>query len=468
MAAGEEADRTMDAARHRRLSELFAEALAKPVEDRAAWLDAACLDDPDLHARVTAMLAADAGRVQPLETPASVLDFEAAVGPAHEPPESVGPFRLGRRIESGGAGAVYEAEQERPRRKVAVKLIRARAQNARQDALLERESELLGRLRHPAVAQVYQAGRQRDARVDFAWLAMELVDGEPITEHCVRAGLDLRERVRLFLRVCAGVDYAHRCGVVHRDLKPAHVLVDRSGNPKILDFGIAGVQGRAGTEPCPVGTPRYMPREQALSASAPDACEDVYALGVILFELLSGEVQPEVTCCSDAEWIDLVRSGGLRPEPEALRRALLPLDLRLIVARALESEPADRYASVAALGADLERWQGNWPVSVRPAGPGYRLRCFARRNRAVTAALAVAGLGLASIAAMSYRFGVQEHGLRTDANAQRQVAQFRALEARRSAYFAHLSSAFAALSEGQPIEARRAFAQAPTGFGLWE
>lgn len=322
-------------------------------------------------------------------------DLARASSPA--PPREVIPgYTLVREIGRGGMGIVYEAEQQQPQRAVAVKMIRERAlADGHRVRLFEREIETLARLRHPAIASIYEAGRTANGR---HYYVMELVRGVPLTEYVRLHRLALAPLLRLFGRVCQAVHYAHQRGVIHRDLKPHNIIIDADGNPKILDFGLARLgqaNGAIGTATAEVGkilgTLPYMSPEQArISPGAVaeiDVRTDVYGLGVILFELLTGELPYDVASVPPAEALRIICEEPPR-RPRLVNRALRP-DLETIVLKALAKEPARRYDSPAALAEDIERFLADQPIRARPPSTAYLLAKWLARHRSTVPFVAV-------------------------------------------------------------------------------
>lgn len=361
---------------------------------------------PEEQARVLAMLRAD-GSTTGLDDARGGIDLVAAL--TEDPSDDADPlptlrgyYRVIRLIGEGGSGAVYEAEQASPRRRVAIKAIRAGLASRRAVRRLRAEADILARLHHPGIAQVFEAGLGEEHQTDQAFIVMELVEGLPIHRHAERAGLDRRARVSLMLQVCQAVEHAHQRGVIHRDLKPANILVDGQGQAKVLDFGVARLLSNDGeaadvTEHgAVVGTLGYMSPEQASGRSqSVDVRSDVYALGAILYELLSGRPALDLHNASLTEALRLIEVQT--PRPLGAVDGSLRGDLSVIVARALEKDPARRFPSVAALAEDLQRSIDGRPILSRPQSTLYVVARHARRHWLITtlaAALALTMLGV--------------------------------------------------------------------------
>jgi serine/threonine protein kinase len=386
-----------------RLQALFAEVRGREPEERATLLDHACADDPALRAEVDRLLAAHDQAEREFTPPnlaAAIGRTEASAG-AHRIGSRIGPFRLERLIAEGGMGSVYEARQDNPERTVALKVIRSGLATPRALRRFEHEANILARLQHAGIAQIFEAGTFLSDRGEQPYFAMELIRGKPLDRYAEAHGADTRRRVELLARVCDAVHHAHQKGVIHRDLKPANILVDASDQPKILDFGVAratesdvqaaSVRTLTGEL---LGTVLYMSPEQL--AGDPDDLDlrcDIYALGVVGFQLLSGRLPLDVRRKSLVEAARVIRD-----EPPttlgSISRALRG-DLDTILAKALEKEQDRRFQSAAELAADLRRYLADEPILARPPSAAYQLRKFVRRNKALVAGLVAVFITLA-------------------------------------------------------------------------
>jgi len=418
----------VDATRFRRLRDAVEAALSQPPAQRDEELQRRCAGDQELLAEARALVALerDVGAL----TGAAAEQIRAAadvVLTADRGPETVGPYRILDQLGEGGMGVVYRAEQSGALvRTVALKLIRAGWSNPRVVSRFATERLALARMEHPNIACVFDAGTTADGR---PWFAMELVDGEPLNTWCDARRLDLRDRVRLFVAVCRGVQHAHQKGIIHRDLKPTNVLVSGSSGepvPKIIDFGIAKALAEpyAATAPATMagqmlGTLEYLsPERIAGQDDGADTRADVYSLGVMLFELLSGRLPfdrsalgrltpaapgaatgavdpPRLAAAVRADRRRTTQVAANRRTDAVTLQRRLRGDLDWIDARALAPRPEQRYATVQELQLDLERYLAGEAVVAGPPGALYRLRKAARRHRT---ALAVAAVVLVSLA----------------------------------------------------------------------
>lgn len=431
----------MEDTRWRQLKGLFFDALEIPIQKRDAWLEQ--LADPVLRAELMQLLDDDAGRLSVLDVPlghlAQLVDEEATASHG----QRLGPYRLVEELGRGGMGTVYLAERDDGafQQQVALKVVR---QGLATDDLVrrfEQERQILASLNHPHIARLFDGGTT-DAGIPY--FAMECIDGAPITTYCDARQLSVDERLRLFQGACRAVQYAHQNLIVHRDLKPSNMLVTPEGQLKLLDFGIAKLLASEQADPLKtqtglrVMTPAYASPEQ-LRGEAISTATDVYALGVVLYELLTGQrpydeapdlqaltstlpsrPSTAVTETIDGEALSVARSTTI----ERLHRKLAG-DLDTIVLKALRPEPTRRYASAEAFLDDIQRHLDGLPVRARKDTVGYRVRKFVTRHRVgvIAAALGLVvliGAGLFH----SVRVSQERDVARQEAEKAEQVTQF--------------------------------------------
>lgn len=308
----------------------------------------------------------------------------------------MGRYVLERLLGEGATGRVFAAVQKNPRRAVAIKLLRPGLQShKRTTERFLREAELLAKLDHPGIARVFESGIAVLPWGPQAFIAMELIDGMPLTEFAARQKLSIAAKLDLLAKVCDAVEYSHAHGVIHRDLKPSNVLVLPDGQPRVLDFGVAhAIYDETGTQPTLggdlVGTLAYMCPEYASGSDQGGTHCDVYSLGVMAYELISG-FRPVNT--EGVRLWDAVRAIREHRFPSLRQREPdCGIDLDLVVDKALRADPADRYQTAAAFAADLRRVLENRPVSVRRPTPLYRFGRLLRRTprRTIAAGMMVA------------------------------------------------------------------------------
>lgn len=381
-------------------------ALACTPATRSALLDRECGGDVAMRREVESLLAASSAAGDFLESPMIVLGRGGVAVPESKPPTRIGNYHIIRRLGAGGMGIVYLAEQSNPKRRVALKVIRTAAVGARSHMRFAREAEVLGRLKHPGIAQIYEAGQATTDGEDRAFIAMEYVDGETLTDYIDRTRPAVTERLESFAVICDSVHHAHQKGIIHRDLKPGNILVQqedtvsgRKPMPKVLDFGIARIiddDSAAVTLSAPqhiIGTLMYMSPEQLEGDGREvDTRSDVYALGVVGYELLSGALPYDVRGKPSTEIIRRITDSA--PTPLGHIDGRFSGDLETIFAKALEKDPQRRYDSTAAFAEDIRRFLNKQPIAARPPSTWYQLNKFAQRNSGLVAGVLAAIIGL--------------------------------------------------------------------------
>jgi non-specific serine/threonine protein kinase/serine/threonine-protein kinase len=418
---------------------IFLAALEKEApQERAAYVEKACAGQPDLRRRLRELLEAHEESRGPLDSPPVGLQVITHLAAITERPGTVlGPYKLLEQIGEGGMGLVFVAEQQRPvRRRVALKLIKPGMDSKQVLARFEAERQALALMDHPHIARVHDGGTTDSGRPYFV---MELAKGVPITDYCDQNCLTPRQRLGLFLDVCAAVQHAHQKGIIHRDLKPSNIMVtvhDVTPVVKVIDFGIAKATGAQLTDQTTythfaqmVGTPLYMSPEQAgLSGLDVDTRSDVYSLGVLLYELLTGTTPCAAEALKRAGQDELRRiireDEPTRPSARLSTLALAELstvaerrgadpkklsqavrgELDWIVMRCLEKDRNRRYESASALAADVQRYLNDEAVQACPPSAGYRLRKLAWRNRrSLVTAGVILGALVAAIAVSAWQ-----------------------------------------------------------------
>ena len=461
MSSGTEspADNPMSEVDHKRARELFLKAIELDDIEQREMLARIAAEDRALHAEIAELLsyhdAGDTAGPGQLAGLSALLDHDS--GDPDPLPEIEG-YVVHRRIGEGGMGSVYEAEQLRPvHRSVALKLLKRGLDTRQIVARFQAERQALAMMDHPNIARVFDAGESRSGRPFFA---MELVRGEPITEFCDRRGLTPAQRLPLFVAACEAVQHAHQKGIIHRDLKPSNILVESFESRsvvKVIDFGIAKALRPTGAETSHtqlgqlLGTPEYMSPEQAdVTAGDVDTRTDVYALGVVLYELLTGALPLQIPSSEPglvAAFRAIREQQPPRPstrvstlgakaqaiaaerhtDPHSLTR-MLRRELDWICLKALDKDRERRYASASELSADIERYLRREPVLAGPPSTLYRMRTFVRRNRlAVGAAAALSAallLGLIGTSVALLRAQRAETEARQQERNAREVAQF--------------------------------------------
>ncbi len=487
----------------RSAAEIFHEAREMAPEKREGYLVGACGKDLALRSKVEALLKADAeaGNFMASPTAGAAAQPEAALS-QEQPGGQIGRYKLLEQIGEGGMGTIWLAEQREPvKRRVALKIIKLGMDTKQVIARFEAERQALALMDHPNIAKVLDAGSTETGRPYFV---MEYIRGVPILEYCDTARLDMRARLELFTSVCHAIQHAHQKGIIHRDIKPSNVLVtlhDGVPVPKVIDFGIAKATNSELTEKTlftehrqMIGTPAYMSPEQAeMSGLDIDTRSDIYSLGVLLYELLTGTTPFDAKALFESGYNEMLRAiredephkpstrvsslGDTGTRTAQQRRVelkklglLLRGDLDWIVMKCLEKDRTRRYETANGLAADIGRHLDDQPVSAGAPSAGYKLRKFARRNRLqlIAAGSVLTALLLATVGTS---WGLVEQSRARTAQVQRQLEDDQRTAAERArklrnaeAVDAFLGQCEAALHAGDASKARLALDAAHTRF----
>lgn len=459
----------------RRAHEIFLAAIDEEPDERPMLVTHACAGNDALRTAVDRLLCALEDTAHFLETPALGAPPSHRAAPEPLAPDAIPGYRVLGVLGVGGMATVYEAEQQKPRRRVALKVMHRSLTHTSSIHRFHFEAEVLARLRHPNIAQVYEVGVFTDSTGRSSpYFAMEFIDNaRPITEAARADAIPLRDRMRMFAEVCDAVQHGHQVGVIHRDLKPSNILVDHRGAPKIIDFGVARsvlsdserittISDRGQI----LGTLNSMSPEQCAGADRVDTRSDVYSLGVVLYELLTGRPPYDLSGKSIPEAIaaiqahDPPRPGVINPEARG--------DAEAIVLMAMDKDPKRRYQGADALAADIRRFLAFKTIQASLPTPWRRAALFARRHKVVAGAIALSAATLLISSALIAAFGYSSwrESLRR-AEAER-VALAERDTALRQTYAASLASAFLAYRANEFSQARQHLDRAPLSHRGWE
>jgi serine/threonine protein kinase len=409
----------MPDSRWEKMQSLYDQALRLSAEERKQFLANACGGDDGLQREIESIIRVAEQGTEFIENVVGHAAAELVASPpiperlsqvtllsgkpaesAKRLPDSIGRYRVLRLLGEGGMGIVYQAQQEQPRRTVALKVIKPGLASPELFRRFEHESQALARLQHPGIAQIYEAGRADAGFGQQAYFAMEFIRGQSLSEYAEGHRLNTRQRLEIIAKICDAVHHAHSRGLIHRDLKPANIVVDETGQPKILDFGVARfsesgpeftlhtVTGQI------IGTLAYMSPEQIEADPLEvDTRTDVYALGVILYELLADRLPYRVSAKLH-EAAQTIREED--PSPLSSVNRIYRGDIETIVSKALDKDKTRRYASAAELAGDIRRFLSDEPIAARPPSVSYQLQKFARRHKSLVTGVATVFLVLIS------------------------------------------------------------------------
>jgi serine/threonine protein kinase/tetratricopeptide (TPR) repeat protein len=433
----------MDSDRWQRIQRLFHEALDLPHSDRHTFLQSACVDDQDLAAEIMSMLEQDAGGSSLLDRNLAEVAHQTLADrnlftPGSLSSQEFGPYRILGFLGEGGMGVVYLAERIDFGNQVAIKVLRDAWLSPSRRERFASEQRTLAQLNHPSIAQLYDADTLPDGT---PWFVMELVNGVPLTEYCQRRNSSVEDRLQLFRSVCEAVQFAHGNAVIHRDLKPSNILVKDDGTLRLLDFGIAK---QLESLDVPVDqtltglrlmTPAYAAPEQ-IRGDRVGIHTDVYSLGVVLFELLTGQLPFDLSNLTPAEAATVItehdpgkpstvaRMAGFQANRPPLRKAAWA-DLDVLCLTAMHKDPQRRYRSVEALIRDVDHYLNAEPLEARPDTLSYRTGKFVRRHsRAVTAAALVFVVIVGLVAFFTWRWTKARNAALAEAAKTQRVQQF--------------------------------------------
>ena len=476
--------------------EIFLVAIEQYAPDEwPRYLDEVCANDPELRQRVEILLEAHVGDESLLDIPAIAPPATIDQPISEKPGTQIGPYKLLQQIGKGGMGVVYLAEQKEPvKRRVALKIIKPGMDTCEVIARFEAERQALAMMDHPNIAKVLDAGQTDSGRPYFV---MELVKGVPVTQYCDEKHLTPKERLELFIPICLAVQHAHQKGIIHRDIKPSNILValfDGQAVPKVIDFGVAKATSQTLTEKTlftrlgqVVGTLEYMSPEQTqVNQLDVDTRSDIYSMGVLLYELLTGDTPFDRRRMHSAALDEMLRiireeeplkpstkvssseslpsiAANRRVEPQKLGTTIRG-ELDWIVMKALEKDRTQRYDTASSFGQDIQRYLSDETVVACPPSVSYRFRKFAKRNkRAIATGSLVAAALLVGIAGTTWQ---AIRATRSQQQAQRQLQEAKKAQQTTEQYLRRLikTRAVAFASSGSLLAEKRDYEKARLQF----
>lgn len=469
----------MNSTRHRRLTELVHACANMPETERLAWLDSATAGDPAMKAEVQSLLSGDAapGIFDSPVLPGFEMPSFESLGISTDGhalmPERIGKYTVQGVLGRGGMAVVFQGTDPELSRLVAIKLMHAGFSTSESRKRFAKEAKALAKLHHEGIARIIEGGVHAQGGAEQPFIAMDLVRGaKKITTYADEAHLTTRERLDLLARVCSAVQHGHLNAIIHRDLKPSNILVDTEGNPKVIDFGVAKAIGPSpagqtlATEAGQIiGTLGYMSPEQLDGKADVDTRTDVFSLGVVLYEVLTGRPPHDSTGSSLVQAVQIAKK---EPERPSSIKPNLRGDIETIIFRAMEKDRDRRYQSPADLEQEIRSYLKGEPIRARPPTWRYKLTLRVRRNPVATGFAVLAVLAVVAGTSFTLRYAIAESAARKQAESKTTEADSARSEAEFEAYIGNLAVADSAIGHNEPITVRDRLDVCPERLRNWE